>query len=493
MALGDSHEDSPDVETFDVLVVGAGVSGVNAAYRLQSQAPHATFAVLEGRGSVGGTWDLFRYPGVRSDSDLFTFGFQWEPWPYETPIAEGPLIREYMKTCIAKYNLDRYIRFHHKVTAADWSRHTQQWKVTAEHDGRKKEFRATWVLLGTGYYDYDNPLQTVIPGLEQFKGKIIHPQHWPEDYDHSGKKMVVIGSGATTVSLVPALAKTAEAVTIVQRSPSYVVSMKNDTPRKSWLMKYLSQSTFGTLLRIQWVMSSYISVLFCLYFPERARARINNMVKAQLPSRISDSPHFKPAYRPWEQRLCITPDGDFFRAFRENPNTNIVTGHIETVTESGLRMKDGTTIDADTIVTATGLYFRLGGGIEVTVDGEKVDWAGRLLWHGSMIQDVPNMMFSIGYVNASWTLGADDTALILTRLLNHMKSKGVTTAIPRAPPGGTNGTQRMWQLDSTYSKLAEKRLPIYGNVGPWRPKTSPPLDWLDSKWGNIVTGLHFNP
>ncbi|GAW13724.1 hypothetical protein ANO14919_031130 [Xylariales sp. No.14919] len=481
-----------EAEVLDVLIIGAGISGINTAYRLQSQLPATTFTILEGRANVGGTWDLFRYPGIRSDSDLFTFGFQWEPWPYATPIAKGELIREYMQNCVAKYNLDRYIRFHHKVLSADWSKETEQWRIKAEHDGRTKEFKAKWVIFGTGYYDYKNPLKTVIPGLENFKGKVIHPQHWPEDYDYSGKKIIVIGSGATAVTLVPTLSQTAEAVTMVQRSPSYIVSARNNSPATSWLMKLLPRYISGTWLRIVYLYNIYLVVLFCRYCPQLARKRLINRAIPQLPKRISHSPHFEPAYMPWKQRLCLSPDGDFYQAFRDNPNTDILTGHIDTVTENGLRMKDGSTAEADVIVTATGLQMLMGGNVAMTVNGEKIDWAGRLVWNGSMIQDVPNMMFVIGYIDASWTLGADDTAHILTRLLKYMESRGISTAVPRVPPGGTNGYQRFWQLSSTYSNKAESVLPTYGNVGPWRPKNSPPLDWLHGKFGDIVTGLHFS-
>ncbi|KAI0906209.1 putative flavin-binding monooxygenase [Ustulina deusta] len=480
-----------EAERFDVLIIGAGIAGINTAYRLQTQLPGTTFTILEGRGNIGGTWDLFRYPGIRSDSDLFTFGFQWEPWPYETPIAKGALIMEYMKNCVAKYNLERYIRFHHKVLSADWSKDAEQWRITAEHDGRTKGFTARWVIFGTGYYDYENPLKTIIPGLENFKGKIIHPQQWPEDYDHSGKKIVVIGSGATAITLVPTLSETAEAVTMVQRSPSYIVAASNGSPVRSWLMKIFPRYYAVTWLRILYLFKLYLVVLFCKYFPQLARTMFINQTIPQLPKRIPHSPHFEPPYTPWQQRLCLSPDGDFYEALRDKPNTNILTGHIATVTKSGLRMEDSTTVDADVIVTATGLQMRMGGNIAVTINGKKMDWAGRLVWNGSMLQDVPNMMFIVGYTNAAWTLGADDTAHILTRLLKYMKSKGMSTAIPRVPPEGTNGYQRFWQLTSTYSNQAESRLPKYGNTGPWQPKTSPPIDWFHSKWGDIVTGLQF--
>ncbi|GAP89400.1 putative flavin-containing monooxygenase-like protein [Rosellinia necatrix] len=486
-------QNGEEVEVFDVLIVGAGVSGINTAYRLQTQLPNATFTILEGRGNIGGTWDLFRYPGIRSDSDLFTYGFQWEPWPYETPIAKGPLIIEYLETCVTKYKLDRYMRFQHKVLAADWSRETECWTVTAEHNEQKKEFKATWVILGTGYYDYANPLKTVIPGLDDFEGKVIHPQHWPQDYDHSGKKIAIIGSGATAVTLVPTLAETAAAVTMVQRSPTYIVSAMNGSPATSWLMKMIPKPWAATWLRIKYLWSGYLVVLYARYFPQSARNLLIRRAIPQLPARIPHRPHFEPAYTPWQQRLCLSPDGDFYRALRERPGTGVVTGHIDAVTAAGLRMRDGTEVEADVIVTATGLRMRMGGGVAVAVNGEPADFAGRLLWHGTMVQDVPNMMLVVGYVDASWTLGADTTAHILTRLIKYTKSKGVKTAVPRLPPGGTNGYQKFWQLTSTYSARVESTLPRYGNMGPWRPKTSPPLDWMHSKWGDIVTGLHFSP
>ncbi|KAI1164415.1 putative flavin-binding monooxygenase [Nemania serpens] len=481
-----------EVETFDIIIVGAGISGINTAYRLQNQFPGATFAILEGRDSIGGTWDFFRYPGIRSDSDLFTFGFEWEPWPYKTPIAKGSLIKEYMDNCIAKYNLGRYIKFHHKVIAADWSRKAEQWKITAQHDGQTKELRAKWVIMGTGYYDYENPLKTVIPGLENFQGKVIHPQYWPQDFDHSGKKIAIIGSGATAITLLPTLAETAKEVTMVQRSPSYIVSMSNGSPATAWLPRLLPKSVAGTLLRIQYLLTAYLVVLVARYFPQFTRKLFIGKTIPQLPKRISHDPHFEPSYTPWQQRLCLAPDGDFYTALRDKPNTQIVTGHIDTVTENGIRMKDGTTVEADVIVTATGLQMLIGGHIAVTVNGDKVNFAGRLLWHGSMVQDVPNLMLVLGYVDAAWSLGADATANILTRLLKHMRSKGVETATPRLPPQGITEYRKLWQLTSTYSEQAESILPRYGNVGPWQPKISPPLDWIHSKWGDIVTGLEFS-
>ncbi|KAI1810846.1 FAD/NAD(P)-binding domain-containing protein [Poronia punctata] len=482
-----------EIETFDVLIVGSGISGINTAYRLQTESPETTFTILEGRSDIGGTWDLFRYPGIRSDSDLFTFGFAWEPWPYETPIAKGPLIKEYMKNCISKYDLGHYIRFHHKVLAADWSRDTEQWTITSDHDGQTKVFKANFLILGTGYYDYDKPLKTIIPGIEKFKGKVIHPQWWPEDYDHSGKKVAIIGSGATSITLLPALAETAKEVTMIQRSPSYIAALTNSSPRKAWLWKVMPTRVAKFVLRQQHLWRQYLVVLMCRFFPNFSRNLFYKMSASLVPQRIPWDPHFQPSYNPWEQRLCLSPDGDFYQALREHAGTNIVTGHIDAVTETGIRMKDGTAIEADAVVTATGLQMRLAGGIAVSVNGEKVDWAGKYMWNGCMVEGVPNMMFVIGYVDHSWTLGAECTAQLLLRLRKHMKSIGVSTAIPRVPPEGNGQDRKMWQLTSTYSNAAQQILPKYGSVGPWKPRTNPPIDLWRASWSNIAAGLHFSP
>ncbi|KAI1321238.1 FAD/NAD(P)-binding domain-containing protein [Xylariaceae sp. FL0255] len=492
MAALTEAKGTPAAEVFDVLIVGAGISGVNCAYRIQSTLPNATFTVLENRDSVGGTWDLFRYPGIRSDSDLFTYSFAFEPWQYETPIAEGPLIKQYMKDCVAKYDLGRHIRFRHKVTNADWSSLTEQWTLTVEHEGQTKYFKANWLILGTGYYDYETPFKAAIPGIENFKGKVIHPQHWPEKYDHSGKRMAVIGSGATAITLVPALSQTAAAVTMVQRSPTYIVGMANGAPKRSWLLRLLPRFIGGLYKRLSYLLSAWISVTWCKNNPLKARKLLLKEAKKILPARVSTSPHFEPTYNPWDQRLCLCPDNDFFMSFH-NPSTNVVTGTIESVTEDTINMKDGSKIEKlDAIVTATGLNMRLGGHVAITVNGEKTDFAGRLMWNGCMIEGVPNMIYVFGYTNASWSLGADDTAHVFLRLTKYMKKRGATTAIPRAPKEGVDGRQRLWQLSSTYSLESAGRLPQYGNVGPWRPRTSPPFDWLHARLGDIVTDLHFS-
>ncbi|KAI1338926.1 putative flavin-binding monooxygenase [Xylariaceae sp. FL0016] len=486
------EEKSADFEYFDVLIIGAGVSGINCAYRLQTQAPSTSFTVLEGRGDVGGTWDLFKYPGIRSDSDLYTYGFEWAPWPYDTPIAEGPLVKQYLRECAAQEGIDRHIHFNHRVLAAHWSSESAQWTITVSHDDLVKEYRGRFLIMGTGYYDYEKLPQVKVPGIEDFKGDVLHPQFWPEDYDYTGKKMAIIGSGATAITLFPNLAKKAAQVAIIQRTPSYIIASDNSANPKSWSRRLLPRAIILRWERYRRMTLFWIFVLYCKYFPKKARALLHNMTVPQLPLTISHDPHFEPWYYPWQQRLCISPDGDFFKALHR-PGMSMVTGYIDTVTENGIRMKEGTSIEADAIITATGFRMELGGHIAMTVDGEEVNWGRRLLWNGTMVQDIPNMLYMIGYTNSSWTLGADNAAHILLRLMAYMKRKDVKAAVPRAPPAGVSKTQKMWALNSTYVEAAQERLPQCGYEGPWRPRReNPPIDYVLARYGDITSCLQFS-
>ncbi|KAI1416387.1 FAD/NAD(P)-binding domain-containing protein [Hypoxylon sp. FL1857] len=470
------------VETFDFIIVGAGVSGINSAYRVQTEFPHAKFAIFESREDIGGTWDLFKYPGVRSDSDLHTYSFPWHPWPHSNPIVEGPLIVKYLKECMLQYGIDRYVRFKHKVISMNWSSKEQQWTLFIQHDGLVKEYKSRFVVLGTGYYDYETPRQTTIPGIENFKGKVIHPQFWPEEYDYSGQKMAIIGSGATAVTLLPSLVKTAGKVTMVQRSPSYILSMKNNDPGPSWTRKYL---------RVWYAMVLYLIALACQYFPTYSRKTLLKAAIRQLPASVDVDPHFSPRYKPWDQRLCLSPDGDFFEAFHD-PRTNVVTGQIRQVTEHAIEMDDGQIIDADVIITATGLKMMLGGKIDMSVDGRKVQWKDTTVWNGCMISGVPNMFFVIGYTTVSWTIGAEETASIMVRLLKFMAARGAKSATPCVPKDANIGYEKFWDLSSTYSLEAEAQLPKCGKVGPWKPRGQLPVDYVHARWGDITTGLHFS-
>ncbi|KAK7973573.1 hypothetical protein PG989_015421 [Apiospora arundinis] len=498
---------------YDVIVVGAGVSGINCAYRLQTETPDAKIALFEARGDIGGTWDLFKYPGIRSDSDLFTYGFSWEPWPYSTPIAEGPLIVSYMKDCIKKYDLGKYLNFHHKVLSCDWSSAGQRWTVEIENEGQVKKLTSRFVVLGSGYYDYNNPLKSDVPGIEKFQGKVIHPQFWPEDYDHSDKNIVVIGSGATAITLIPNLAKDARHVTMLQRSPSYVVSIPNVGRPKTWAETLLPRH--AAIVWNRWAIMTFqwCTVLMCRYFPNFARTEFMKAVVASLPEGFSHDPHFMPHYTPWQQRVCVTPDGDLQKALGgPKPKAEVVTARIRTVTETGIELegssiargkssKSGndapptTTLeDVDIIVTATGLRMSFMGDIPVTVDGgEKINWSTRRCWHSAMLSDVPNLFFMIGYVDASWTPGADATAWILTRVYKHMQQAKVTSATPRvgARDAARLQDRRFWNLTSNYREIADKGLPRYGNVAPWKPRDAPPRDLIYAKWGDVTKGLHF--
>ncbi|KAI1141395.1 FAD/NAD(P)-binding domain-containing protein [Hypoxylon sp. FL0543] len=480
--MASSPEKNLAAETLDLIIVGAGVSGINCAYRMQTGFPHAKFAIFEARENIGGTWDLFRYPGVRSDSDLHTYGFSWHPWSHPYPIVEGALILQYLKQCILQHGIDRYIRFKHRVLSMKWSSKEQQWTVLVDNDGLLKEYKAPFVILGTGFYDYENPRHATIPGIENFKGKVIHPQFWPEDFDYSGQRMAIIGSGATAVTLLPSLAKAAGRVTMVQRSPTYTLSIKNRDSGPPWMRKYL---------RLWYAFLFYFTVLYCHFCPSHARNLIRKSAIRQLPKSVDVDKHFTPRYKPWDQRLCFAPDGDFYEAFHD-PKTRVVTGRIKQVTEHAIEMEDGEVIDADVIVTATGLRMVLGGKIDITVDGEKVEWGDRVVWNRSMLQDVPNMFFVVGYTNFTWTIGADRTALILIRLLKFMGSCGAKVATPRVPKDANLSYHTYWPLTSTYSREAEGLLPKYGNFGPWKPRHNPAVDYVNARWCDITAGLHLS-
>lgn len=467
---------------FDVVIVGAGISGINAAYRIQSELPGYSYAVLEARDAIGGTWDLFRYPGIRSDSDLFTFGFSWQPWKSDNPIAEGGSISRYMRDTARQHGIDSHILFRHKLAAADWSSADSTWSLSVNHDGEDKTYTARFVIFGTGYYDYQNPLQTNIPGLDRFQGQTIHPQFWPEDLDYSDKRVVIIGSGATAVTLLPKMAERAARTTMLQRSPTYILSLPNRSMNPlSWV---LPSSWFAKWQRISWILTSRLFFLFCQRFPWLARMLLRLSVSRQLPGHIPHDPHFRPRYNPWDQRLCVCPDGDFFKSLHSG-RADVKTDTIESVTEGGLRLGSGDALDADIIVTATGLRLQIAGGAAISVDGRKVDIADKYLWNGVMLQDVPNASFVIGYTNASWTLGADATALSVTRLLKNLESRKVVAATPRVADASRLQQRRLLNLNSTYVSVAEKSLPKAADRGPWRPRDNYMSDYVFSQYGKL--------
>lgn len=485
----DSSEKPPNI-LFDIIIVGAGISGINAAYRIQTELPSATYTILEARGGIGGTWDLFRYPGVRSDSDLYTFGFAWRPWAAQNNVADGESIRRYMRESAALYGIDQKIKFHRKLISANWSSEQQAWNLLVDEDGHKARFHARFVILGTGYYDYDEALSSHVPGIEKFTGTVAHPQFWPEDLDYEDKKIIVIGSGSTAATLIPSLAETASHVTMLQRSPSYILAKPAIDPLAQLTQKFLPQWLAQRITRFKFLVVHFLFVKFCAFYPLAARNMIRKATLKQLPENIPHDPHFSPRYNPWEQRLCLCPGGDFFKAMRAG-KASVVTDTIATVTETGIQLTSGQTLDADIIVTATGLKLKTGGGAHISVDNVPVSLGEKYLWKAVMLQDVPNLATVIGYTNASWTLGADATALLVTRLLNLMRVKGLTSAVPRLERIESMKSVPALNLSSTYVVRGAKDLPKTGDMAPWLPRSTYFSDLWSAKYGNITEGLHF--
>jgi cation diffusion facilitator CzcD-associated flavoprotein CzcO len=473
---------------FDVVIIGAGLSGINAAQRVQMQLPGLTYTILEARGAIGGTWDLFKYPGIRSDSDLYTFGFPWRPWESTKAIADGPSIKQYLIESAAEYGIDKHIQYRHKLLAADWSSKTQTWSLAIDTNGEKKYLKAKFVIYGSGYYDYDEPLQTTIPNIDTFKGTTIHPQFWPQDLDYTSKKTVIIGSGATAVTLLPVLAETAASVTMLQRSPTYILSQPA-TDSGSWIRRLFPSWIAHALVRWKYMWGMWLYFQFCQEFPIKAKEQIAAATTKELPSRVKQDPNFNPSYNPWEQRLCVCPDGDFFKALRKG-NAHVVTDTIETVTETGIRTLRGETLDTDIIVTATGLKMIFAGGVKITLNGTHVDVKDKYLWKGVLMQDIPNTAFLLGYTNASWTLGAEASMQLFCRIVRYMAPRGLGGVTPRVEDESKLQPMSMINLKSTYILAAKGVLPKCGDLRPWRARASYFKDFWDAKFGRFE-GLEF--
>jgi monooxygenase len=444
-------------EHVDMLIVGAGISGIDAAYHLQKRLPGKSYAILEARDAIGGTWDLFRYPGIRSDSDMYTLGFPFRPWRGDRSIVEGADIRDYVEETARAFGIDRHVRFGHRVTRADWSSAEARWTVDVEAEGAARRLTSSFLFLASGYYDYAQGHRPHWPGEAGYRGRIVHPQHWPDDLDHEAKRVAVIGSGATAVTLVPAMAETAAHVTMVQRSPSYVVSR----PARDRLAPVLG----AALTRAKNVALGMWFFSLARRKPARVRAKLLALLGKDLPPGYDLGTHFSPRYNPWEQRMCLVPDGDLFRALREG-RVSIATGEIDTFTPEGLRLRSGEEIAADIVVTATGLNVKLMGGIGLTVDGAPADPAGRLVYKGMMLEGVPNMAFAFGYTNASWTLKCDLTSRYVCRLLRHMDRRGHRIAAPRAR--GDEERRPLLDFSSGYIARAEAAMPVQGVETPWQ-------------------------
>lgn len=475
-------------EHFDVLIVGAGLSGVGAAHRLKVDRPRSSLLILEGRDAIGGTWDLFRYPGVRSDSDMYTLGYAHRPWTEAKAIADGPSILRYVRDAARDGGIEGDIRFRHHVKRASWSTVDARWTVDATRGENEEPVRFTcgWLHMCSGYYDYAAGYMPDFPGKDDFAGTLIHPQFWPEDLDYSGKRIVVIGSGATAVTLVPEMAKTAAHVTMLQRSPTYMVSMPSEDRAANWVRRHLPSKFAHDLIR-------WRNILFGMAFFQLARRRPAMMktrfikgVRDLLPEGYDVDTHFTPSYNPWDQRLCLVPDADMFDAIKAG-RAAVHTGHIERFEANGIRLKSGELLEADIVVAATGLKLQLAGGIAFAIDGEARDLSKSLSYKGMMFSDVPNLAYTFGYTNASWTLKADLTASYLVRLLNHMERTGTAIAMPRRDPS----VEEVPFLDfsSGYVQRAQGLLPRQGATKPWKLHQNYALDMANLKYGKLEDGV----
>ena len=456
---------SRDGDRFDVLIIGAGISGIGAAYRLRERNPRLSYAILERRGCVGGTWDLFRYPGVRSDSDIFTLCFPWEPWTRPEMIADGSHIWEYLHHAARKHHIDERIQLNTYVRSADWDWATNTWTVRAEQNGTEKTYRAGFVFFGTGYYDYDSPHRPAFPGIENFAGEVVHPQHWPPSLDHAGMRVVVIGSGATATSLIPSLCQTASHVTMLQRTPSYMISAPQIEPTANALRKVLPLRLAHWIVRWRNALMGSALWLVSRRAPEFTKRRLRRIAESHLPAGYDIDTHFTPPYNPWDQRLCFIIGADLYRAVSDG-RLEVVTDHIDHMDRGGIVLKSGGRLDADVIVTATGLALQALGGITVSIDGEKIDPHEKFMYRRHMLEDVPNMAWCMGYTNASWTLGADMTARSVAKLLEYMHSHGYTSAYPHL--GNTRmPEQPAFNLQSGYVLRGLAALPKSGTRRPW--------------------------
>lgn len=485
------------IEHVDVLIVGAGISGIGAAAQLGMKLPELSYAVLEAREQSGGTWDLFRYPGIRSDSDMFTFGYRWEPWPSEVSLADGHSILDYVRTISKKYGVEDHIRYQHKVTAAGWSSAERRWEVTVQTPDGERTLHATYLWACSGYYDYDHAHEPEFPGRERFEGTFVHPQFWPDDLDYAGKKVVVIGSGATAVTLVPAMADEVEHITMLQRTPTYIFSRPGRDPlarRISGALDrvpgFLPLKRFREKAGYEALRWANIGVLVGSYQLARRRpAFMRKLIRDGVVEHLTARPgqpgltkeeaeayaekHFNPPYDPWDQRLCVVPDGDLFRAIRQG-KASVVTDHIATFVEDGIELASGERLEADIVISATGLKVQLFGGVEVSLDGEPVTVSDSMAYKGTLLTGIPNFFFTIGYTNASWTLKVDIVSDYVVRLLADMRAHGFTEVLVERDP--EIPALPLMELASGYIQRAQALMPRKGDRGPWQVKQNYLLD-----------------
>jgi len=475
------------VPDYDVLIVGAGLSGIGSSYHLQNKCPRKMFALLEGRSRIGGTWDLFRYPGVRSDSDMHTMGYRFRPWRGAKSLADGQSILRYIRETAEAYGIDRKIRFNHRVIRASWASSDARWTVeTIGPDGEPVRFTCNFLFMCSGYYEYDAGYMPGWPGMDRFAGTTVHPQLWPEDLSYEGKRVVVIGSGATAVTVVPAMAEKAAHVTMLQRSPTYIVARPAQDAIAGWLQRMLPGRLGLGLTRWKNILLQMYFYNFARRNPDATRRNILKFAQKQLGPDFDVEKHFNPRYNPWDQRLCLVPDGDLFTAIRLG-KASVVTDEIDTFTESGIRLRSGTQLEADIVVTATGLKMRLMGGIDLVVDGARIDLSRVMTYKGMMCSDVPNLAMALGYTNASWTLKCDLTAEYVCRLLNFMDKHGYAYCTPRRRDPSV-AEEPALSFTSGYVQRAIASLPKQGSKKPWRLNQNYALDLMALRFGAVDDG-----
>lgn len=477
------------IEHVDVLIIGAGISGIGAGCHLTMKSPDTSFAILEGRENIGGTWDLFRYPGIRSDSDLYTFGYSFKPWIEDSPLAAGDVICNYLKETTEEYGVDKKIRFGHHISKAVWSTEKRHWTldITVQSSGETVQMTCGFLFSCTGYYNYEKGYLPEFKGLGAYKGIIAHPQHWPEGLDYAGKTVLVIGSGATAVTIVPAMAGNAAHVTMLQRSPSYVLSRPGVDAFAAWLNRWLPSKLAYGINRVKYVLLSLYLYAKSRNQPEKMRAFLMEEAQKAVGPNIDVNVHFNPSYKPWDQRLCLVPDNDLFTHLRDG-SASIVTDHIDCFTEKGVTLVSGGEIEADIIVPATGLALQFMGGIELWVDGKKINSGDLVNYKGMMFSNVPNIISTFGYTNASWTLKADLTADYVARLLNHMKKHDYDMVVPELD-NDSLGELPMVELQSGYVQRGSAIMPKQGPERPWRNKPNYLSDLMAIKFTTFNDGV----
>ena len=480
------------VEHFDVIVIGAGLSGIGAGYRLQTRCPGKHYVILEAREQIGGTWDLFRYPGVRSDSDMFTLAYPFRPWKGAKAIADGPAILNYVRDTARDFGIDRHIRFQQRVLSASWSTENACWTLEVnDRSGKTLHYSCDFLYGCTGYYRYDSGYNPAFPGAKRFRGRIVHPQHWPEDLEYNGKKVVVIGSGATAVTLVPAMAFSAAHVTMLQRSPSYTLSLPDHDLVADWLRRFLPAGPAHRIARWKNILISLGIYQLSRRAPDYMRRLLRGGAAKSLPAGYDIDKHFNPRYQPWDQRLCLVPDSDLFKAVSQG-QASVVTDEVETFTEHGIRLQSGQELEADIIVTATGLQMLALGAVRISVDGTPIHPGDAFVYKGAMLSNVPNFAFCIGYTNASWTLRADLASTFVCRVLRYMKRRGYHICIPMCN-SATMEPRPLLNLTSGYVTRAAADLPKQSAVPPWMIRQNYILDMLTMKLSRMEDGiLHFH-